>query len=366
MISRRSLLAALPALASCGRSGSGYPGFAFVASAGSQDIAVVDLLAFSARERIELGASPKSLARHDSRVYALLPEASQLVEIDTTKRRAVRRIELPGAPLSARPQPGTDRLWCLIEAPTPALVPVDSAEGRAGRLVQLEATPLAFALSPTEPYAAVALASGAIQVINLDSGRAISRIQLAESLGSVQYRSDGKIMLIAERGRRLITILEAPSGRIVTQLPLALSPDHVTMNTDGGQLFVTGEGSDAVVIVYPYRTEIAQTSLSGRRPGRMAVSSEPPYLFVSNPEAGSVSVFDITSQKVVAVTGVGVQPGAIAITPDQQYALVLNEGSGDMAVIRIAAITPGREKRAPLFTMVPVGDRPLDIRVVPA
>jgi YVTN family beta-propeller protein len=90
----------------------------------------------------------------------------------------------------------------------------------------------------------------------------------------------------------------------------------------------------------------------------MAVSEGPDFLFVSNPEAGSVTVFDVSTQKVVAVTGVGIDPGRIVITPDQQYALVLNRASGDMAVIRLAAIAPGKAKSAPLFTMIPVGQRP--------
>jgi YVTN family beta-propeller protein len=137
------------------------------------------------------------------------------------------------------------------------------------------------------------------------------------------------------------------------------------MNPDGGQLFITGEGRDAVAIAYPYRTEIAQTSLSGRKPGAMACSSSPDYLFVANPSAGSVSVFDIQTQKVVAVTGVGMEPSFIVVTPDQQYALVLNRASGDMAVIRIAAITVRRTKQAPLFTMIPVGARPVAAAILP-
>ena len=47
------------------------------------------------------------------------------------------------------------------------------------------------------------------------------------------------------------------------------------------------------------------------------------------------------------------------ITPDQQYALALNQGSGDVAVVRIASIKAGRALRAPLFTMIPVGGRPV-------
>jgi DNA-binding beta-propeller fold protein YncE len=146
---------------------------------------------------------------------------------------------------------------------------------------------------------------------------------------------------------------------MAVQLPLALRPDHLCMKPDGGQLFITGEGRDAIVIAYPYRTEVAQTSLTGRAPGAMAVSSNPEFLFVANPAAGSVTIFDINTQRVVAVTAVGGQPSEIVITPDQQYALVLNRGSGDMAVIRIAAIQAGRSKSAALFTMVPVGARPV-------
>lgn len=366
MISRRSLLAALPLLASCGKSGSGYHGYAYVATAGSRSLAIVDLLAFSARERIPLDASPVSLARAGSRLYAVLPEANALAEIDTAARKVVRRVALSGPPAMARPNPAGDTVWCLVSNSRPVLVPVAAQSGQAGSPIALAAAPVAFALSPVKPEAAVTLSSGAVQFIDLAASRALPPVELAPALGAVRYRSDGLVVMVAERGRRQLTILDAASRRVMAELPLALSPDHMTMKEDGGQLFITGEGLDAVVIVYPYRTEIAQTSLSGRHPGSMAVSTTPPYLFVANPEAGSVSVFDILTQRVVAVTGVGARPGAIAVTPDQQYALVLNEGSGDMSVIRIAAITPGREKRAPLFTMIPVGEKPLDLRVVAA
>ena len=45
--------------------------------------------------------------------------------------------------------------------------------------------------------------------------------------------------------------------------------------------------------------------------------------------------------------------------PDQQYALVLNQGSGDVGVIRIASIRQGGQRKAPLFTMIPVGGTPV-------
>ncbi len=65
----------------------------------------------------------------------------------------------------------------------------------------------------------------------------------------------------------------------------------------------------------------------------------------------------------MAAAPAGAEPGFIAITPDNQYALVLNRRSGDMAVIRIAAITAKRTKSAPLFTMIPVGSKPVGAAV---
>ena len=87
-------------------------------------------------------------------------------------------------------------------------------------------------------------------------------------------------------------------------------------------------------------------------------------------ETNSVTVldYDNTGRKLVAVVSVGQEPGTIVITPDQQYALVLNEKSGDLAVIRIYSLTnqnpSNRYKSTPLFTMIPVGERPVSAAVV--
>lgn len=367
MIARRHFLAAVPLLGACGRAGTGFRGHAFVACAGSNSLAVVDLLAFTVRERIELPGSPASLFRLGSRLFVLIPGRNLIEEVDPVKRTRIRTHRLPGPPLAARAEPGKPgRLWVLLNEPRPALHAVALDGGPAPRAIALAGTAAGAAFAPAEPLAAVALDSGHVQFIRLEPRQAHQPVQLAPGLGALRFRSDGRLLMVAERERRRLSFLDPVARRIVTELPLPLAPGNLCVNADGGQLFLTGEGRDAVVIVYPYRTEIAQTSLSGLRPGSMAAAVEPPYLFVSNPEANSVSVFDITTQKVVAVTSVGVRPAAIAITPDQQYALVLNEGSGDVAVIRIAAISPGRAKRAPLFTMIAAGDRPVDLRILPA
>ena len=158
----------------------------------------------------------------------------------------------------------------------------------------------------------------------------------------------------------------SPTGKTVVRLPLPLEPRHFCFTPDGGQLFISGDGMDAVVIVYPYQTEVAETILAGHAPGVMAITdTSPSYLLVANPESSGITVFDVDTRKLVAVVQVGRQPGSILVTPDNQYALVLNEESGDLAVIRIFSLAARyRYKPAPLFTMIPVGEKPVSAAVV--
>jgi YVTN family beta-propeller protein len=94
-----------------------------------------------------------------------------------------------------------------------------------------------------------------------------------------------------------------------------------------------------------------------------ASSGKPPYLFIANPTSGDVTIMNVTTRKVVALAAVGSEPGFIAVTPDDQFALVLNRKSGDMAVLRIHDKLATRQKTAALFTMIPVGSKPVSAAV---
>jgi len=365
---RRHLFAAAAA-AGCGRPGSGYQGFALAAAAGSKSVAIVDLLAFSRKGSIGLPYEPTALVAHPDptaqSAFAIMAHNAAVAEVSPQSDAAVRRITLPSRPRAFRA--AHNRLYWIAEDHN-WLGAVDLKRWSNIAPIPLAGRPVALDVSQKRQLAAVALETGAVQMVPLDGGPPVPPIDIGAGLGSLCFRSDGNCLLVAEPSARILSVIDTNARSLMVRLKLALEPQRLRMKSDGGQLFITGTGVDGVAIVYPYRAEVAQTFLSGRRPGEMADSVAPDYLFVSNPEAGSVTVFSIDTQKVVAVTGVGTQPGPIAITPDQQYALVLNQGSGDLAVIRIAAITPtaGKEKRAPLFTMIPVGSNPCGIVVLSA
>jgi DNA-binding beta-propeller fold protein YncE len=253
-------------------------------------------------------------------------------------------------------------LW-VLSGHSRKLVRVDLEAFRVDGHVTLSGSANEFDITDRFNRAVVANSSeGAICWIDLTRKQASAPQKIAPQLGDVRFLSDGKSIVAANTAERLLTAVRSEDGQVIAHLPLTIRPDKLCFNHDGGQLFITGEGRDAVVFVFPYYVpQVAETVLSGPAPGAMAATRR--LLFVANPKAGDVSILNINRRKVVAVATVGSEPSHIEITPNEQYALVLNRRSGDMAVIRTEAIVPNRRKSVALFTMIPVGSKPVSAAV---
>ncbi len=364
--SRRALLGAtaLSATACFQKTKPGFVGYAFVANQQGRAIAAVDLTAFAVVRHIALDGEPSRLVSHVARetVYALTPDAGAIYEISSTALQRARWNALGGQAVDMRLGRRGQSLWCLLRNPKQLVeFRLDSFE--VTRRISLPAEPRDFDLSPAQPLAAVSfLDSPEATTVSLESGE-IRKVTAGSAINLVRFRGDGRQWVAAHADKPLLSLFDTASGRLVVRLPLAMRPENVCFNADGGQLFVTGEGMDAVAIVFPYSTEVAETVLAGRAPGPMAsspgIAGEPEYLFVTNPRSGQVTIIDIETRKAVATAQVGAEPSHVVITPDNQFALVLNRGSGDMAVIRIQSAARRTRFPAALFTMIPVGSRPV-------
>ena len=368
-INRRSFLttAALTALSACSRSkGAGYYGYALVANLGDNSLAVVDLTTFRLISSITIPGSSSKLvyAPISQTTYALLPSTGLVCAIDGNfKALKTRRIanRLSGLRLAA------DGASLLTASPeSKELLELD-----LGSLQPIRRHKLAFPADTvdlsSDGFLALASSSGSIELLNCTPVQA-SGVQM-DSVGDIRFRSDGKILLVANLANRSLIALDVPTLKTVTELPLAMQPDHLCFNSDQGQMFVSGRGMDGVAIVFPFNTVVDQTILAGRNPGTMACSTSPAYLFVASQTGSDLCILDINTRKVVGFVEMGSRPSLIKVTPDSAYALVLDQDAGTMGVIRVPATLSSEARRlktgARLFTMISVGAKPTDIAIVP-
>ena len=367
LFSRRAWLWSAAAAIGCGPpKAKGYPGYCFIANQRSRSLAVVDLNTFRRWPAIPLDAAPASVLAHSAgrKAFVLAPQGGVIYEIDAASRSISRRVRAGNQAVAMRLAPAGDALWVLMRDPAGlAEIPLDTFRPR--RRIRLGAAPDDFDLSSDGRAAVVSRAARSVSLVSLQKAAVEQTAAASVELTAARFRPDGKQVLAASRPDRSITIFDTGSGKTVVRLPLPLEPQYFCYDSAGGQLFVTGDGMDAVVILYPYSTEVAETVLAGRAPAGMAVQDS--FLFVANPTANTVTVLDIDYRQLASVIQVGLEPRQILITPDKQYALVLNEKSGDLAVIRFYSLTESvarRYKSAALFTLIPVGEKPVSAAVV--
>jgi DNA-binding beta-propeller fold protein YncE len=369
-LSRRNLLVAAAGLGCARRKATPFHGFCFVANEGSRSIAVVDLARFRLRKEIPLDAAPAAVIPHSlsAKVYVLAPETGTIYEVDAVNLAISRRARAGNRALSMQLSADARALWVLYREPAALQeFPLDSFRPR--QRFSLPSPPQAFDLSVENQVAVALPAENRIALFSLKASE--NRfIPLTAEPSIVRFRADGMQVIAASGKERALTLLDVPTGKTAVRLTLPLDPRHLCFSPDGGHLFVSGDGMDAVVTIYPYRTEVAETMLAGRAPAGMVATDS--LLLVTNPETNSVTVLDFDNQgkKLVSVVQVGQGPRNIVITPENEYALVVNEKSGDLAVVRILSLTayPNGEKRryqiAPLFTLIPVGEKPVSAGVV--
>jgi DNA-binding beta-propeller fold protein YncE len=348
------------------RKRTGYEGYALIATSGENSLAVVDLTTFKLLNPIALGAPPTAVVARplDDRSYALSGSRGIVHVIDGNLNRVSSK-KLADELVKLRITPDGKRVVAVATG-SRELIEIDPLSLQIIHRHKLGAHPIGLDISSSS-YAAVSTGEhGSVELFNLLTGQH-TRTRFSGRIGAVRFRSDGALLLVANLHDRSLTALDVPSLQIVADLPLAMQPDNLCFSSDGGQVFVSGAGMDGVAIVFPYNMlEVEQTILAGRAPGVMVSSERPAYLFVASRNASDVCILDVRTRKMIGIVEVGGLPGHMAITPDSQYALVLGERSGDMAVIHIPAIRGNRLKSgASLFTMIPVGDQPIDAAIVP-
>jgi DNA-binding beta-propeller fold protein YncE len=356
-------------------------GYCFVANQGSRSIAVVSLERFRMLHQIPLDGAPSAVLAHPHRprVFALAPENGSVYEVDGATYAISRKVKAGNQAISMQLSPSGDALWVLYRDPA-ALVELPLDTLRPGRRIRLSAPPDAFDLvlhkQRQVPLAAVVCRQDqSITLANLGSAQVEHTIAAGDEPSLVHFQWDGSQVIAGSWRGRSATIFETTAGKTVVRLPLPLAPRQFCASGDGGQLFITGDGMDAVVVLFPSQTEIYQTILAGRAPGAMAATAKdvkPSYLMLTNPDANSITVLDIDNYSLVAAVQVGRGPCDILLTPDGEYALVLNQKSGDIAVLRMLALAttpnggfrPFKPAPAPIFTLIPVGDRPVSAAFV--
>ncbi|MEJ7608789.1 MAG: hypothetical protein WKF37_21590 [Bryobacteraceae bacterium] len=226
MIDRRKFLAGSAAFVGCRSVSRGFDGYAFIANQDGHSIAVVDLARFTVARQIRLESGPTEILSHPNKplLYAMAPGAGMIFELDFARMAVARQIRVAPSLSGMRLDQDRNMIWALSRQ-SPKLLGVDLNSMKVAAAVPLPIDADRFDLSPAAKLAvASASSSGSLVFIDLEKREASGPKKISASTGSLQFRHDGKSLLVANTAEQRLTILQTPSGRVVTHLRYRFVP----------------------------------------------------------------------------------------------------------------------------------------------
>jgi DNA-binding beta-propeller fold protein YncE len=154
----------------------------------------------------------------------------------------------------------------------------------------------------------------AVEVIDLDSGRATARWTVQEHPNELLLTRNGQFLFVANANRNTVSVLDTETGRVVETLAAELEPG----------------------------------SLPGSTPNSLALSPDESLLFVANANINAVAVFEVREpgrSRSLGFIPVGWYPTSVRVTPDGKHLLVAN-GKGLASRANRYGPQPGNEAPA--------------------
>jgi len=255
---------------------------AYVTCSGSNQIAVIDILAQQIRYTIETGSSPRDLQLYDNdrRLIVANSGSDTVSVIDTQQRR-----KLFDFPISTQPY--------------------------------------GVAVTPDGQTAYITgWASGDLHIVRLGANSAthLGRVAVGFLPYTVVAPGDGRIAYVAANGSQRVVAVDGRTRAVTAQLPVGRNPWSIAASPDGRSLLVTNNGSNNLSLLRTGASPTEQRFISAgvntptdgrtllRRPKNASFSADGASAVFTDLANNQIVVVDVASGGIRRIINVGRAP----------------------------------------------------------
>jgi len=213
-------------------------------------------------------------------------------------------------------------------------------------------------------YVSIAVAPGAVDVIDTTSLERVKSIPVKGAVHNTYVTPDGKFVVSGSIPSKTITVIDAQSETPAWSLTmdLGIRPMAFATNPDGTTkwIFVQLSGFNGFAVVdFASHKEINRIKLPDLPPGKapfmvggneshgMAVTSDGKTLVVNSRLNSAIYTYSLPDLKLIGGVDVGRSPDWITLTPDGKTAYVANAASNSVSVVDVKSLKE--------ITRIPVG-----------
>lgn len=305
-----------------------------------------------------LASCGKTVERAVERVYVTDEDGGHVVVIDASSDEVVARVPVGKRPRGVRVSPDGKRVYVALSGSPksppgtdPATLPpadraadgigiIDLATLKLTRTIPSGQDPELFDVTGDGKRLWISNEETAeATLVEVDSGQILRRVKVGEEPEGVTIHPDGKQVYVTNERDSTVSVLDVDSGAALAHIPVCSRPRSVIFSVDGLRAFTACEESHSLgVIDARGRKPAGDLDLPGEgvRPMGLAVSGDGRTLYVSGGRGRTVHVVDLADGAArlrATFTDAGERPWGIGLSADGKKLYTANGKSGDVSVI---------------------------------
>jgi YVTN family beta-propeller protein len=242
---------------------------AFVASAGSNSLAVVDLASFRTVASIPVEAGPEQLAlRPGKREVYVTAGSGHLSVVGFPELRVLRTLHVGRSICDVR-FAADGRQAFVLDPADGQIVFLDCDAWKVVTQVRAAAPLSSLVLAPDgKTLVASSSAANRIFFVDVASRKLLGSLEVGKQPGPMVFAADSSRVYVADTGEEKITVADITSRQVLSHIELGMRPSALVLKPDGGELFVLSAAASTLAIVDASRDNVSQAITTGRQPDR--------------------------------------------------------------------------------------------------
>jgi YVTN family beta-propeller protein len=242
----------------------------------------------------------------------------------------------------------THTLWVTL-GDADQLVEVDPSSFRELRRITVDPRPHGLAVSADGSR--VYLASdktGNFQVVDVRQGKVVAQIPIGSDPNQMTLTKDGRFAYVPMRGEAKVAVVQLEPLRLVKKLPAPAGPHDAYTSADGSRIYVGAQFGNGIVVIDPATQSVLHTipTADGVRPLEPSADGRTIYVALSN-LLGFV-VVDPATRRVTRRIELGALPEgipkpyrdtwthALQLSPDGRELWVTDDINDLLRVVRLS------------------------------
>ncbi len=299
--------------------------------------------------RIAVGRAPHQIAfsADEKRAYVAAAGSNNIAVVDTTRKVLLNSLAVPRTPLGV----ATTQNGLLVSRfASNELIMIDNVSGKTISVLTGGAKPSLFA-GPFAGGRFLVSYEGAnrCQVLNKNG------VSLGKSYATGRRpfpgsaTSDGRLAFVPNYDDGTLTIIDLWNETVIDTIDVGEHPSGATVLPGDIEVAVAVRGENVIKFVNTASHQITRILRDGigKGPFSVVVGRHQQRFFVNNTASHDVSIVDITTHIVTKRQRVGRTPIAMAVTQDDKELWVSCEGSHEVCVIKLTKIQNPAAAEAP-------------------